>query len=181
MRIYTKSGDKGQTSLYDRTRVDKDDIRVEAYGTIDELNSVLGLAVGNIKDEDIKEAITWIQHKLFSVAGELATVKGSDFPDCVSDEDIKKLEEWIDKYIEKMGSKQAFRFILPGSDMASGALHLARTVCRRAERRMMTLAKNAEISVTVMKFVNRLSDTIFTFARYIENEVTLAEFNDGKR
>ncbi len=173
MKIYTKSGDKGQTSLYDSTRVDKDDIRVEAYGTIDELNSALGLAVGFLDNEELKEHIIWIQQKLFAVAGELATIKGSDFANRVTDEDIKQLEEWIDKYIEEMGREKAFRFILPGSDPASGALHLARTVCRRAERRMLSLAKTAEISATVIKFINRLSDAIFTFARYVENQVTV--------
>lgn len=176
MKIYTKTGDSGQTSLYDMHRVYKDDIRVESYGTIDELNSSLGLAKNFINDEPIFEHIEWIQRMLFDVAGELATRDGSKFPERVNAADIQKLESWIDEYIDKMGRDSAFQFILPGSNKASASLHVARTVCRRAERRMISLSKEADVSVEVMKFVNRLSDCIYTFARFLEDDITLIEF-----
>ncbi len=180
MQIYTKTGDKGTTSLYDGTRVDKDDIRVEAYGTIDELNSVLGLAKNYIKEEFIVEDIEWIQTQLFNVAGELAMQDGSQFPNRITDEDIKKLESMIDDSLGRMKNDPGFKFILPGSNLESGALHVARTVCRRAERRMLTLSKTATISKTVVKFINRLSDTIYAFGRYLESEITLIQFDDKK-
>jgi cob(I)alamin adenosyltransferase len=176
MKIYTKTGDKGQTSLYDQHRVYKDDIRVEAYGTIDELNSTLGFAKNFILDESIFEHVEWIQRMLFDVAGELATRDATSFPERVTLDDIQKLEEWIDVYIDKMGRDQVFQFILPGSNKASGSLHVARTICRRAERRMITLSKEADVSETVLKFVNRLSDCIYSFARYLEDEITLINF-----
>lgn len=180
MNIYTKTGDKGQTSLYDQHRVYKDDIRVEAYGTIDELNSALGMAKNFIQDEAIFTHVEWVQRMLFDVAGELATREGATFPERVSSKDIEQLEAWIDFYIDKMGRDQVFQFILPGSNKASGALHMARTICRRAERRMITLSKEAEISDTVIKFINRLSDCIYTFGRYLEDELTLIEFKKSE-
>ncbi len=180
MKIYTKTGDKGQTSLYDQHRVYKDDIRVESYGTIDELNSALGMAKNFVQDENIFGHIEWVQRMLFDVAGELATRDGASFPERVGVKEIEQLEAWIDLYIDKMGRDQAFQFILPGSNKASGSLHMARTICRRAERRMITLSKEAEISDTVIKFVNRLSDCIYTFARYLEDELTLIEFKKSE-
>lgn len=180
MKIYTKTGDKGQTSLYDKHRVYKDDIRVEAYGTIDELNSALGMAKNFVQDEGIFGHIEIIQRALFDVAGELATRNGSEFPERVGIKEIEQLEGWIDFYIDKMGRDQVFQFILPGSNKAAGALHIARTICRRAERRMITLAKEADVSDTVLKYVNRLSDCIYSFARYLEDEITLINFNQGE-
>lgn len=177
IKIYTKTGDKGKTSLYDAHRVDKDDIRVESYGTIDELNSSLGLAKNFIEDKEIRTHIEWIQRQLFNVAGELATRDGATFPDRVGPKQIVQLEAWIDQYIEKMGRDNSFQFILPGSNHAAGALHVARTICRRGERRMITLSKKAPISETVMKFVNRLSDCIYTFARFIEVDRQLINFS----
>lgn len=176
MKIYTKTGDKGTTSLYDGHRVSKDDIRVESYGTLDELNASLGMAKNFVNHEDIFEHIEWIQRILFDVAGELATREGKNFPERVNASHIQQLEKWIDTYIDLMGRDQAFQFILNGSNKASGALHMSRTICRRAERRMITLTQYAEISEHVMKFVNRLSDCLYTFARYLEDEITLITF-----
>ena len=177
IKIYTKTGDKGKTSLYDGTRVDKDSTRVEAYGTVDELNSALAVAKNYIDDKDIFKAIEHIQRKLFNVAGELATSDGASFPERVTEEDIKYLENIIDTYIEKMGSEQEFQFILPGSGKASAHLHLARTICRRAERRILKLTEEAEVSQTVMKYVNRLSDAIYSMGRYLEVSIELIEFD----
>lgn len=177
MKIYTKTGDRGQTSLYDQTRVAKNNIRVESYGTIDELNSSIGLARQFVDDSDIRAHLIHIQRKLFNVAGELATTKGSDFPDRIQEADIKALESIIDTYLDRIGKEQAFQFIIPGSSKSSAALHVSRTICRRAERRILSLAQEAEVSEHILKFVNRLSDTLYTLGRYLEDEPHLVYFN----
>lgn len=177
MKIYTKTGDHGQTSLYDNHRIDKNDIRVESYGTIDELNASLGFAKNFVSDTTIFDAIESIQRQLFNVAGELATLDASKFPERITDVHVTQLESLIDLLLEKMGKDQEFRFILPGSNKESGALHVSRTICRRAERRILTLAKEAEISPPLLKYVNRLADVIYAMARYLEAELTLIYFN----
>lgn len=176
MKIYTKTGDKGETSLYDGTRVKKNSIRVESYGTIDELNSHLGFARNFIEDKDVSEKIFKIQKKLFFVAGELATTNGENFKNRITLEHVTALEGWIDEYLKKIDKVDAF--IVPGTSHASATLHVARTVCRRAERRILDLAHEEEISPDLIKFVNRLSDTIYTFARYLESEIILMNFEE---
>lgn len=175
MKIYTKTGDKGQTSLYDSTRVDKDSIRVDCYGTIDELNCSLGFAKNFIENEEVVKEINNIQRLLFNVAGELATKDGSKFPNRVTEEDVLGLEKLIDSFMSRANNTP--QFIIPGSSKASGALHVARTICRRAERRIITLNREEPIGPVLMKYVNRLSDTIYAMARYLEDEVTLVKFN----
>lgn len=174
MKVYTKTGDKGTTSLYDGTRVSKDYIRVESYGTIDELNSSLGLAKNYIEEPEIKTLIAKLQRTLFDVAGELATTDYTTFKSRVTEEDIKFLESRIDHFTSIMDQENAF--ILPGSNLSSGHLHVARTICRRAERRMISLREVEDISPTVLKYVNRLSDTIYSIARFLETELTFIEF-----
>ncbi len=132
MKIYTKTGDKGQTSLYDGTRVDKDNIRVESYGTLDELNSYIGLCTNYANDED-KKILRDIQIKLFSISAELATKEEGKYKNKVSEDDIKNLEEIIDSYIKKIDKMDAF--IVPGTSLISANLHIARTICRKSERR----------------------------------------------
>lgn len=176
MKIYTKTGDKGQTSLFDNTRVDKDSIRVESYGTIDELNSSIGLARSFIKEEETRKILFDIQRSLFDVAGELATTKGEDFPEKISEKDIKKLEGIIDHYLDKMNKEEKSMFIIPGSNQESAALHVARTICRRGERRMLTLSKEAEVRKELIRYVNRLSDTLYAIARFLETNLTYVEF-----
>ena len=129
------------------------------------------------EDKEIFDVIELIQRKLFNVAGELATSNGSNFPERVTDEDITHLEGIIDDFIEKMGADQEFQFILPGSGKASAHLHLARTICRRAERRILKLTEEADVSSTVMKYVNRLSDVIYSLGRYSEVKIELIEFD----
>ena len=177
MKVYTKTGDKGSTSLYDGTRVSKDYIRVESYGTIDELNSSLGLAKNYIEEKEVKELVSKLQRSLFDVAGELATNDYTTFKTRVTEEDIKFLESQIDHFTAIMDQENCF--ILPGSNLVSAHLHVARTICRRAERRMITLKGEADISDTVMKYVNRLSDTIYSIARFLETDLTYIEF--GKK
>lgn len=174
MKIYTKTGDKGQTSLFDGTRIDKDSLRVEAYGTIDELNSSIGLASKFVKDEQIKEKLMKIQKRLFFVAGDLATVEENKFVYKIREEDIKALEKIIDEYLPKIAGFDSF--ILPGTSEASAALHVSRTICRRAERRILTLRKQEEVSELLIKFVNRLSDVLYTYARYLESDLVVMDF-----
>jgi len=177
LKIYTRTGDAGQTSLYDSTRVSKDDIRVESYGTIDELNATLGVSKRFLKDPESVDVIERIQRELFLVAGELATVDGAGFPDRIAQGHIDFLEKTIDTYVDLLGRDQPFRFVLPGSDDASAHLHVSRTVCRRAERRIITLSRDAEISPMLMKYVNRLADLIYALARHCEANPTYIEFN----
>mgnify|MGYP006291605675 CR=1 FL=1 len=176
MKIYTKSGDKGKTSLFDNTRIEKDSIRVESYGTIDELNSSLGFARNFIEDDEIEKVILKIQRALFNVAGELATVNREEFPEKIEKEEVKELEDIIDNYLAKMNEEEKSKFIIPGSSKGSAALHMARTICRRAERRITTLAGEEDISPVLQKYVNRLSDVIYTLARYSETKLDYVEF-----
>ncbi|MFW5980032.1 MAG: cob(I)yrinic acid a,c-diamide adenosyltransferase [Halanaerobiales bacterium] len=179
MKIYTRSGDKGKTSLFDGGRVEKDSIRVESYGTVDELNSYLGFARNFIKDKEIKKIIKDIQRKLFNVGGELATEESENFPEKINEKDVNKIEEIIDHYLEQMNKEEKSRFIIPGSNKGSAALHIARTICRRAERRITTLAGQVEINRHLQQFINRLSDLIYTLARYLETELSYVEFKNN--
>ena len=174
MKIYTKTGDGGETSLYDGTRVRKDSLRVEAYGTVDELNSNIGFASNFIEDELIKQRLFKIQKRLFFVAGQLATSKNGNFKYPITEDDISTLEKWIDEFLEKIEKVDAF--IVPGTSTASSILHVSRTVCRRAERRILALDAVDEVDPILIKFVNRLSDTLYTFARYLENNIVLMDF-----
>lgn len=176
MKIYTKSGDKGNTSLYDERRIAKDSIRVESYGTLDELNSSLGLAKSFIEDVEIKNTIHQIQRKLFNAAGQLATTDWESFPEKIEEKDVEELEEKIDYYLNQMNKKEKSMFIIPGSSRESGALHLSRTICRRAERRIITLAKEEDISPILQKYINRLSDLIYALARFLESKLDYVEF-----
>lgn len=174
MKIYTKTGDKGQTSLYDGTRIDKDSLRVESYGTVDELNSYIGFAMKFVDDDRIKDSLKRIQMRLFFVAGELATLEEGRYIYRVREEDIAALEKIIDDYLPKISGVD--KFIVPGSSEASAALHVARTICRRAERRIISLKNKEEVSDTLLKFVNRLSDVLYTYARFLESNLTIMDF-----
>lgn len=168
MKIYTKKGDKGETSLFDNKRVYKDDVRVESYGTIDELNSFIGLAKNYVEEEIIYNHLQDIQNKLFTVASYLATEDKDKIKFHIEEKDIENLERLIDEYMEK--SKDYKGFIVPGTNKKSAYLHVARTVCRRGERRIISLSREAHIAPLVIKYVNRLSDTLYAMARYLEDE-----------
>ena len=174
MKIYTKTGDKGQTSLYDGTRIDKDSLRVESYGTVDELNSYIGFAMKFVDDDRIKDSLKRIQMRLFFVAGELATLEEGRYIYRVREEDIAALEKIIDDFLPKISGVD--KFIVPGSSEASAALHVARTICRRAERRIISLKNKEEVSDTLLKFVNRLSDVLYTYARLLESDLAIMDF-----
>ncbi len=170
MKIYTKKGDTGETSLFDSKRVYKDDIRVESYGTVDELGSYLGLCKHYVEDEEIFKILEHIQNKLFVVTTNLATEHKENIRHTLSDEDITYQENVIDTYLAKV--PKMTKFILPGSSIASAQLHIARTICRKAERRIVTLAHVAEVDPLVIQYTNRLSDTLFALARYLETDET---------
>ena len=167
MKIYTKTGDNGKTSLFDGSRVDKDDLRVECYGTLDELSSYIGLCSVHSKDND-KNILRDIQLKMFSVCAELATREEGKYKNIVMEKDVINLENLIDSYIRKIDKIDAF--IVPGTNILSANLHIARTICRRAERKIYSLSKIEPINPYLLKYINRLSDLIYAIARCNESE-----------
>ena len=178
-KIYTKTGDKGETALYGGTRVSKASARVDAYGTIDELNAFIGIAKSHIDDSDCLKQLAEIQYDLFTLGSEAATpidkvylANGkSRLPVTIKEEDISKLEVWMDKMDESLEPLQFF--ILPGGGKAATFLHAARTICRRAERGMVFLNETEEVRPELIKYLNRLSDYLFVMARYasmLDNE-----------
>jgi cob(I)alamin adenosyltransferase len=189
MKIYTRTGDKGQTSIIGG-RVEKDDIRVHAYGTIDEVNSFVGQAMLELDPQVFSDVLTElekIQHELFDCGGDLSTVERKR-PYQVTEEMVDFLESRIDGYIEE--APELERFILPGGTRASAIIHIARTVTRRAERHIVSLARVESINTIALKYVNRLSDYFFALARVInarqgikdvEYERSAIVFRDGKR
>lgn len=168
MKIYTKKGDTGETSLFDNKRVSKDDIRVESYGTIDELGSFIGLAKNYVENEAIYNSLQEIQNKLFTVASYLATEDKEKVKFHIKEEDIDSLEKLIDEYMKKLDNPKGF--IVPGTNKKAAHLHVARTICRRGERKIISLSKIAEIDPLIIKYVNRLSDTLYAIARFLEDE-----------
>lgn len=171
MKIYTRKGDTGETSLFGGERVGKDHTRVEAYGTVDELNSALGLAASLLPGEieDWRDRLVSVQSDCFTLGAILATPKsGAAKPDHIPilpQTRVTALEAAIDELDEELEPLQAF--ILPGGSQCSAALQLARSVCRRAERRVVALADVEGIDPIVIKYLNRLSDFLFTFARAV--------------
>lgn len=174
MDIYTKTGDKGTTKLFTDQEVSKDHIRVEAYGTIDELGSFIGW-VKHSTDEEIKTFLEKIQNQLFVVGGHLAS-EGFDYPFQIVEQDIVEMEKMIDRLKVRPDFPPLENFIIPGSTEIAGRFHIARTICRRAERRMITLAKMHEFDPLNIKYVNRLSDVLYTIARLYEQEVQYVEW-----
>lgn len=167
-KIYTKGGDKGKTSLIGGTRVSKNNIRLDSYGTIDELNSQIGMIRSFPLREDLKEMIIFIQNKLFNCGGYLATdierVNISNATTIIN-EDIQKIEEFIDKIDIELPPLTTF--ILPGGDPQVSACHISRTVCRRCERLIVSLSESLEIDNNIIVFINRLSDFLFMLARIV--------------
>ena len=167
-KVYTKRGDKGQTDLLGGSTARKDSLKVEAYGCIDETSSFIGLARYYTKNKVIKERLKEIQNKLLVLGGFLASdEKGKEMmKDQIKEEDIKLLEEYIDEYNQKLPPLK--HFILPGDEEVATHFHVARTVVRRAERRIVSLAAQEDLNPLIQKYVNRLSDLMFVLARYSE-------------
>jgi cob(I)alamin adenosyltransferase len=167
-RIYTRTGDAGDTGLFGGRRVPKNDLRVAAYGAVDELNAVLGAARAANPPERIAPVLDTLQHYLFDVGSELATPPEAASPakahaSRVTAEWVAALEREIDRFEDALPPLRAF--ILPGGTPAAAALHLARTVARRAERDIITLAGREPVNPELLKFVNRLSDLLYVLAR----------------
>lgn len=163
MPIYTRTGDKGKTGLFNGKRVAKDSLVMQAIGCVDELNAVLGLAFSKLKHKPTKAEIEKIQSDLFIIGATLANPKST--LSINSEARAKEFEILIDSMTKKL--PRLFNFILPGGGEAGAALHLARTVCRRAERQIVTLSKKEKINSSVLIYINRLSDLLFTMARFV--------------
>ena len=171
MKIYTRRGDGGETGLFGGGRRSKDDIRVEAYGNVDELNSVLGVALATAVSEPTRTRLAEIQTDLFAIGAHLATPpQPPDRPEPSLPElpegRIAEMESWIDESDEEVPPLK--NFVLPGGSEAAAQLHVARTVCRRAERRVVTLVAEEVIHAAIVPYLNRLSDYLFAAAR-LEN------------
>ena len=168
MAIYTRTGDKGKTSLMGGKRVRKSDARVEAYGTVDELNSALGVCLAELPTNNknvipLRKALSQIQNDLLDIGSALATPEG------VPVSHIEKRPQDFEKLIDQMTERlpPLTQFILPGGSKAAAHLHMARTICRRAERRVVALMETAEIDQAIVIYLNRLSDLLFTLSRFV--------------
>ncbi len=177
-RIYTRTGDSGETGLFGGDRVRKDNLRVEVYGTIDELNAVLGVARAALSREpeldQIDQFVARVQHQLFDLGAELATPQpDAHGTNLVSDADVAWLEHSIDAWEQELAPLRTF--ILPGGSAAAAHLHWARTVCRRAERLLVALAASESIRGEVMRYANRLSDALFVAARAANRQLDVSD------
>ena len=163
-KIYTRTGDNGTTGLGDGTRVPKDSLRIDAMGDVDELNSVIGLLITEGVPDNLLDILTQVQHDLFNLGGEIC------IPDYIilQQANIDNLEEAIDTLNETLTPLK--EFILPGGIKAAAYCHLARTVCRRAERKLVTLARDEKVTEISLKYLNRLSDLLFVLCRIINKE-----------
>jgi cob(I)alamin adenosyltransferase len=195
MKIYTKTGDRGDTGVFGGPRVAKDDPRIEAYGTVDELNAVLGLVRCEKPPPDVDDLVERIQNELFDVGAELATPRPAEHGIArTTDRHVAALERAIDHY--EAGLAPLRNFILPGGAKAAAWLHLARTVCRRAERRLVSLSRETplagaaapdaaraaeSISPTLIVYLNRLSDLFFVLARHMNAEAKVGDVPWRKR
>jgi len=179
MKVYTRGGDQGETSLFGGARVRKDDARIWAYGEVDELNSAIGLAAADLQDPQLTDWLTRIQSTLFDIGSELATpdidqnARRRDTVPRVTEDDVLCCEAWIDQLDEEL--EPLTHFVLPGGTRAAAGLHLARTICRRAERRIVALSRDTELAATVVHYLNRLSDLLFVLARVVNARAGVSE------
>jgi len=176
MKIYTKTGDKGTTSLIGGTKVLKSDLRIEAYGTVDELNSYVGLCNDLLTNEHSKKVLKEIQDRLFTIGSSLACDPEKEpkmkIPD-LKEEDVSLLEKEIDKMNEVLPEMKSF--ILPGGHITVSHIHIARCICRRAERCCVRLNEHATGDLLILKYLNRLSDFLFVLARYASHLLNAQE------
>jgi cob(I)alamin adenosyltransferase len=176
VKIYTRTGDSGDTALFDGTRVLKSDRRIAAYGELDELNAWLGLVVASTNDDEINQKLVHIQRDVFALGARLADpshkIAARVTKAAVSAEDITRLEDWIDSFDAELPPLR--RFILAGGTSSAAALHVARTICRRAERAMVELGDEA-FERELLQYINRLSDLLFTMARAVNRRAGVPE------
>lgn len=168
MPIYTKTGDKGETSLYGGGRVSKDECRIEAVGDVDELNSHIGFVRSLIKDKGVDGILEGVQEALFLLGSNLVMTEKGKVIDAISEKHVKDLEKIIDGLEKQL--KPLKKFILPTGEEAAAALHVARSVCRRAERSVVSLAEKEKINKFIVPYLNRLSDLLFVLARYVNSQ-----------
>lgn len=169
--VYTRTGDKGTTSLVGGTRVPKNHIRLEAYGTVDELNSEIGVLISLLPEGHDADFLQGVQNQLFVVGSNLATdqsITELRQASVVSADKVAEMESEIDRIDSELPPLRAF--VLPGGSQASAVCHVCRTVCRRCERRILTLAQEAEVQEELMKYINRLSDYLFVLARKLNHD-----------
>ena len=177
MKIYTKTGDKGQTSLVGGTRISKTELRIEAYGTVDELNSYVGLVRDQAVNNDRKDILKEIQDRLFTIGSILASEPEQTkkrIPD-LHESDIELLEKEMDRMDESLEPMRFF--ILPGGHQSVSFGHLARTVCRRAERVVIRLSQETEVDDLVIRYLNRLSDYLFVLCRMMIKDLNIEEIS----
>lgn len=160
-KIYTRTGDDGSTGLGDGTRAPKDSARVHAYGTVDEANSAIGLVLACAIPDAVRDILIAVQHQLFDLGGELC-IPGHA---AIVDSDVSRLESWLDHFNDDLPALKDF--ILPGGGLAAAHTHLARTICRRAERETITLASLEPVRPEAIRYLNRLSDLLFVLARVL--------------
>ena len=175
MKVYTRGGDSGETSLFGGQRVPKDDARIESVGSVDELNAVLGVARAALDDDALDSELAAIQATLFEIGAALARPKRSKDQGGIAESEVAALERCIDLLDEQIEPLRSF--ILPGGAPGAAQLHHARTVCRRAERRVVSLAAHAQADVdpVLIRYLNRLSDLLFTMARAVNQREGVAE------
>lgn len=174
-KIYTKTGDKGETSLIGGVRVPKYHVRIESYGTVDELNSYIGLIIDSMNDTQAAKTLYEIQDRLFTIGSVLASdpVKSKMKVPDVHESDIELLENGMDEMDAKLPALK--NFILPGGTIAASHCHVARCVCRRAERLVVHLASETEVPEIIVRYLNRLSDYLFMFARKLVHDAGATE------
>jgi len=163
-KIYTRTGDDGTTGMGDGSRVEKDDPRIEAIGAVDELNSTTGFLLTHELPDAVRTSLTTIQHRLFDIGGEFS-IPGTSV---ITTEQVEQLEQILDELNADLPALK--EFILPGGTASAAACHMARAVCRRAERRSYSLGKQASVNPASLKYLNRLSDLLFVMARHLNQQ-----------
>jgi len=173
-KIYTKTGDAGDTSLFGGKRLPKSHVRIESYGSIDELNAFLGLVRDGVEAEGTRTLLKEIQDRLFDIGANLAMDPDKELPaSSLEDDDIEQLEKAIDEAVS--GLPELKNFILPGGHPMVSYCHIARCVCRRAERRIVALAGEEKVDIRILRYLNRLSDYLFVLARKIAGDLGVDE------
>ena len=179
-KIYTKTGDQGETSLFGGKRLPKDHIRIEAYGTVDELNAHIGLLRDSVTGQQERQLLKDVQDRLFDMGAVLATEPGKSLPtQGIVEEDVQLLEKAIDRLDEQLPPLK--NFILPGGHLTISFCHLARCVCRRAERRLVSLSELEAVDPVIIRFLNRLSDYLFVLARKLSRDLGVEEIKWSPR
>lgn len=179
MSISTKTGDNGETFLWSGERISKDDLRVESYGTIDELNAFISEAKHYVNSQEVKKILNEIQNDLFRLGGELAS-KDKQYPHPIEEADVERITNYVEQFEKRVKLKG---FVVPGSTIQSSKLEICRTVARRAERRIISLDKKEPVSPIIKKYINRLSDLLFLMARfeeYLLNKIEYKRWWDSK-